>query len=49
MLLLVPRVEAFALPYLSKRATLKAPRRCKYINTHQCTTRKKAHDGITCA
>ena len=24
-------VKALALPYLSKRATLKAPRRCKYI------------------
>ena len=27
---LVPRVEAFALPYQSKRATLKAPRKCIY-------------------
>ena len=27
----VPRVKAFALPCKSKRATLKAPRRCKYI------------------
>ena len=27
---LVPRVEAFALPYKSKRATLKAPRKCIY-------------------
>ena len=30
VLLLVPRVEAFALPCLSKRATLKAPRMCIY-------------------
>ncbi len=33
VLLLVPRVKAFALPGLSKRATLKAPRKCKYTVT----------------
>lgn len=30
VLSLVPRVKAFALPRMSKRATLKAPRRCVY-------------------
>ena len=29
----VPRVKAFALPWLSKRATLKAPRLCTYIES----------------
>ena len=31
VLSLVPRIEALALPDKSKRATPKAPRRCKYI------------------
>ena len=35
ILSLVPRVEALASPNLSKRATPKAPRQCKYIeNSH---------------
>ena len=33
VLSLVPRVEALASPNLSKRATPKAPRQCKYIES----------------
>ena len=33
VLSLVPRIEALALPDKSKRATPKAPRQCKYIES----------------
>ena len=50
VLLLVPRVEAFALPCLSKRATLKAPRMCIYnsiplISWHANVKRKNGRNG----
>ena len=41
VLLLVPRIEALALPDKSKRATSKAPRRCKYI-VHLTDNNRKA-------
>ena len=41
---LVPRVEAFALPYQSKRATLKAPRKCIYRLFHKIqSTHRNGH------
>ena len=41
ILSLVPRVEALASPNLSKRATPKAPRQCKYIISPSIPTNVK--------
>ena len=49
---LVPRVKAFALPRMSKRATLKAPRRCVYnsssLPTSICSKPKRAVYNTPC-
>ena len=52
VLSLVPRVKAFALPRMSKRATLKAPRRCVYnsssLPTSICSKPKRAVYNTPC-
>ena len=48
VLSLVPRVEALASPNLSKRATPKAPRQCKYIECTLTTNDKTSEANESC-